>query len=77
MASIRLVLDDALLELADELAKQRRIDRSALISEALRAHLKKLHYQELERREREAYERQPDDRDEVARWERVADCRSD
>lgn len=73
MATIQVVLDDALLEIADRFAKQQRVNRSALIREALRAHLKKLRYQELERQERVAYERQPDDLDEVARWEGVAD----
>ncbi len=73
MTTIQVVLDDALLQIADRFAKQQRVNRSALIREALRAHLKKLRYQELERQERDAYERQPDDLDEVARWERVAD----
>ncbi len=73
MATIQVVIDDALLELADKLAKQQRVNRSALIREALRAHLKRLHYQELERQERAAYRQRPDDLDEVRRWERVAD----
>jgi len=73
MTTIQVVLDDALLQIADRFAKQQKVNRSALIREALRAHLKKLRYQELERQERDAYERQPDDLDEVARWERVAD----
>ena len=73
MATIQVVLDDALLQIADRFAKQQRVNRSALIREALRVHLKKLRYQELERQERDAYERQPDDLDDVARWERVAD----
>lgn len=73
MATIQVVLDDALLEITDRFAKQQRVNRSVLIREALRAHLKKLRYQELERQERVAYERQPDDLDEVARWEGVAD----
>lgn len=73
MATIQVVLDDALLEIADRFAKQQRVNRSVLIREALRAHLKRLRYQELEKQERVAYERQPDDLDEVARWEGVAD----
>jgi len=77
MATIQVVLDDALLQIADRFAKQQKINRSALIREALRVHLKKLRCQELERQERDAYERQPDDLDEVARWERVADWPSD
>ena len=77
MATIQVVLDDALLQIADRFAKQQKVNRSALIREALRVHLKKLYYQELERPERDAYERQPDDLNEVARWERVADWPSD
>ncbi len=77
MATIQVVLDDALLALADKLAKQQRVNRSALIREALRAHLKRLRYQELERQEREAYQQKPDDFDEVRRWERVADWPDD
>lgn len=73
MATIQVVLDDALLEITDRFAKQQRVNRSVLIREALRAHLKRLRYQELEKQERVAYERQPDDLDEVARWEGVAD----
>jgi metal-responsive CopG/Arc/MetJ family transcriptional regulator len=77
MATIQVVLDDALLKLADQLAKKQRVNRSALIRDALRAHLKKLRYQELERQECEAYQRQPEDLDEVAAWERVADWPDD
>ncbi len=58
-------------------AKQTRVNRSALIREALRAHLKRLRYQEMERQEREAYERTPDDVEEARRWERVADWPDD
>ena len=77
VATIQVVLDDALLVLADKLAKQQRVNRSALIREALRAHLKRLRYQELERQEREAYQQKPDDFDEVRRWERIADWPDD
>jgi metal-responsive CopG/Arc/MetJ family transcriptional regulator len=71
------VLDDDLLELADVVAKQQRINRSALIREALRTHLKTLHYKKLEQQEREAYRRRPDDASEVRRWEKVADWPND
>jgi metal-responsive CopG/Arc/MetJ family transcriptional regulator len=77
MATIQVVLDDHLLEITDKLARRRRVNRSALIREALRAHLKRLHYQALEKQEREAYRRRPDDREEASRWERVADWPDD
>jgi len=77
MATIQVVLDDALLVLTDELAAKRSVNRSALIREALRSYLKKVRFQELERQESAAYERQPDELDEVYRWERVADWPDD
>ena len=77
MATIQVVLDEALLELADELAGKRKVNRSALIREALRSYLKQMRFQELEREESLAYERQPDDLDEAQRWERVADWPDD
>jgi len=77
MVTIQVVLDDSLLELADRFAKRQRINRSALIREALRAHLKKLRYAELENQERAAYEQRPDDLNEVSRSERVADWPDD
>ena len=77
MTTIQVVLDDDLLDLTDQLAKKRHINRSALIREALRAHLKKLRYQDLESQEREAYRRQPDEMAEVTLWERVAEWPDD
>ena len=77
MATIQIVLDDDLLEQTDKLAHARRVNRSALIREALRAHLKKLHFQDLENKEREAYRHEPDERAEVALWEGVADWPDD
>jgi len=77
VATIQVVLDDGLLELADRVAKQQRVNRSALIREALRSHLKRLRYREMEHQEREAYEQTPDDPDEARGWERVADWPDD
>jgi metal-responsive CopG/Arc/MetJ family transcriptional regulator len=77
VARIQVVLDDRLLELTDRIAKKRRVNRSALIREALSAHLKRLHYQALEEQEREAYRRRPDDVEETSRWARVADWPED
>jgi len=77
MATIQVVLDDALLELTDELAEQRNVNRSALIREALRSYLKKVRFQELERQESLAYEQQPDELAAAHRWERVADWPDD
>lgn len=73
MATIQVVLDDALLRLTDEYAQRESINRSAVVREAVRVYLKQQRYRELERQERKAYERKPDDLDEVRRWEGVAD----
>jgi metal-responsive CopG/Arc/MetJ family transcriptional regulator len=77
MATIQVVLDDALLELADELAEKRSVNRSALIREALRSYLKRARFEELEQREHLAYRQKPDDVDDARRWERVADWPDD
>jgi metal-responsive CopG/Arc/MetJ family transcriptional regulator len=71
METVQIVLDAELLRAADRAAKQSKVNRSALIREALKEHLKKLHYQELERRDREGYESHPDT-GELAIWEGVA-----
>jgi metal-responsive CopG/Arc/MetJ family transcriptional regulator len=77
VATIQVVLDDVLLELADKVAERQQINRSALIREALRSYLKRLRYEALEQQEREAYRRRPDDIEEALRWERVADWPDD
>ena len=77
MATIQVVLDDALLRLTDELAAKKNANRSALIREALRSYLKKSRFQELEHQERSAYERLPDELEEAHRWERISDWPDD
>lgn len=72
MQTIQVVLDSKLLRAADVVARRSKVNRSALIREALRAHLKKLAIQELERRDREGYEAGPRDSDELSRWEAEA-----
>ncbi len=71
METVQIVLDAELLKAADRAAKQTKVNRSALIREALREYLERLHFQELERRDREGYESQPDTGD-LAVWEGVA-----
>jgi metal-responsive CopG/Arc/MetJ family transcriptional regulator len=60
MQTIQVVIDDDLLRSADRVARRSKVNRSALMREALRDYLKKLHYQELEQRDREGYEKRPD-----------------
>ncbi len=72
METIQVVLDGGLRKAADRAARRLKVNRSALIRNALRDHLKRLHGRELERQEREAYERTPDDPAEFAVWDEVA-----
>jgi metal-responsive CopG/Arc/MetJ family transcriptional regulator len=72
METIQVVMEEGLLRVADRAARRLKVNRSALIREALREHLRRLHYHEQERREREAYERIPDDPQEFAVWDKVA-----
>jgi metal-responsive CopG/Arc/MetJ family transcriptional regulator len=57
--TIQLVLDETLLKAADAAAKRRRVNRSALIREALEAHLSRLRERELEERDRRGYRARP------------------
>jgi metal-responsive CopG/Arc/MetJ family transcriptional regulator len=75
METIQVVLDAALLRAADGAAKKARINRSALIRNALREHLAHLRMRELEARDREGYLRHPETSNSI--WERVASWPSD
>jgi metal-responsive CopG/Arc/MetJ family transcriptional regulator len=53
--TIQVVLDAKLLKAADAAAKRERVNRSALIREALQEHLKRLRIRDLEERDRRGY----------------------
>jgi metal-responsive CopG/Arc/MetJ family transcriptional regulator len=72
METIQVVLGSALVRAADGAAKRARMNRSALVREALREYLKRLETRELEARDRAGYEAHPDVSTEAAEWERVA-----
>jgi len=72
METIQVVLDAKLLRAADQAAKRRKLNRSALIREALRAHLKRMHELDLEERDRRGYLAKPQGREEFASWEDAA-----
>jgi metal-responsive CopG/Arc/MetJ family transcriptional regulator len=72
METIQVVMEGALLKAADRAARKLKVNRSALIRDALREHLGRLHTRELEQQERDAYERIPDDPREYAVWDAVA-----
>jgi metal-responsive CopG/Arc/MetJ family transcriptional regulator len=70
--TIQVVIEAPLLKAADRAARRLKVNRSALIRDALRQHLERLRVRELEQQEREAYERTPDDREALAAWDEVA-----
>jgi metal-responsive CopG/Arc/MetJ family transcriptional regulator len=70
METIQVVLDKKLLQAADRAAKRTKQNRSALVRDALREHLRLLERRALEDRDREGYSRQPQRHDES--WESEA-----
>lgn len=72
METVPVVLGSTLLRAADGAAKRARLNRSALIREALREYLQRLETRELEARDRKGCEERPEVSAEVAGWERVA-----
>ena len=72
METIQVVLDSELLRATNGAAKRARVNRSTLIREALREHLKSLRAREIEARDRRGYQKRPDAAGNVAAWERVA-----
>jgi len=72
METIQIVLDKRLLHAADQAARRTKRNRSALIRDALREHLRRLEVQVKEERDREGYSRQPHAPDESLVWEAEA-----
>lgn len=71
MVTIQVVLEDSLLQATDRAARRLKVNRSALIREALREHLKRLGTLQKERRDREGYARHPVATDEFGVWDKV------
>ncbi len=72
METIQVVLDKKLLLAADRAARTLKANRSALVRDALREHLRRLEVQAKEDRDREGYRKQPQTRDDMHLWEEVA-----
>jgi metal-responsive CopG/Arc/MetJ family transcriptional regulator len=72
METIQVVLDKKLLQAADRAARHTKQNRSALVREALREHLRRLASKALEDRDREGYLRQPQERNKSLAWEAEA-----
>jgi metal-responsive CopG/Arc/MetJ family transcriptional regulator len=72
METVQIVLDKKLLHATDQAARRTRLNRSALVREALREHLRRLEMRAREERDSEGYSRQPQMRDESRQWEAEA-----
>jgi len=72
METVQIVLDKDLLEAANRAARHMKQNRSALIRQALREHLKRLEALTREERDRAGYSRRPQALKESARWEAEA-----
>jgi metal-responsive CopG/Arc/MetJ family transcriptional regulator len=72
METIQIVLDKALLHATDQAARRTKRNRSALVRDALREHLRRLEVRAKEERDREGYSRQPHTADESLDWEAEA-----
>jgi metal-responsive CopG/Arc/MetJ family transcriptional regulator len=71
MEIIQVVLDKKLLKETDRVAQRTKRNRSALVRDALREHLKRLEIRAMEQRDREGFSRQRAD-DESLVWEAEA-----
>jgi metal-responsive CopG/Arc/MetJ family transcriptional regulator len=67
--TIQVILDRKLLQAADRAARRTKQNRSALVRDALRAHLQRLAVRELEERDRLGYSRHASLSDDAGLWE--------
>jgi metal-responsive CopG/Arc/MetJ family transcriptional regulator len=72
MQIVQIVLDEKLLQAADRAAKRTRRNRSALVRDALREHLRRLELRASEERDRQGYSRHPQGEADARGWEAEA-----
>jgi metal-responsive CopG/Arc/MetJ family transcriptional regulator len=72
METIQVILDAKLLKAADTAAKRQKVNRSELIRQALREHLRHLRVVDLEERDRRGYQAHPQRVEEYRPWEEAA-----
>ena len=72
METIQIVLDKKLLQATDRAARETKRNRSALVRDALREHLRRLEIRALQERDRAGYLTQPQVHDESFQWEAEA-----
>ncbi len=70
--TVQIVLDKNLLKAADEAARRTKRNRSALVRDALREHLRTLEVRQKEERDRAGYARRPANGREALDWEKEA-----
>jgi predicted transcriptional regulator len=75
--TIQVVLEGDLLRRVDRAARRLKLNRSALIREALRHHLKQLQLRGREEADRRGYQRKPEDTDALSAWDGVASWSED
>jgi len=72
METIQVVLDKDLLDATDKTARRLHRNRSALVRDALREHLRRLNARAKEQRDRQGYAKQPHTPNESLVWEAEA-----
>jgi len=72
METIQIVLDKQLLNATDRAARRMKANRSALVREALREHLRRMEIRAREDRDAEGYAKQPQAGGEISAWEAEA-----
>lgn len=72
MQIVQIVLDEKLLQAADKAAKRTKRNRSALMRDALREHLRGLELRAQEERDRAGYSKRPQTVEERLGWETEA-----
>ena len=72
METIQVVLDAKLLRATEVAARRTKLNRSALIREALQEHLSRMRLVDLEERDRRGYQAHPQRTEEYLPWEETA-----
>jgi metal-responsive CopG/Arc/MetJ family transcriptional regulator len=72
MEIVQIVLDKKLLQAADQAAKRTKRNRSALVRDALREHLRRLELRASEERDRQGYTHHAQADEEAGAWESEA-----
>jgi metal-responsive CopG/Arc/MetJ family transcriptional regulator len=72
METIQIVLDKQLLDATDHAARRTKRNRSALVRDALKEHLRTLEIRQKEARDRDGYKKHSQSKNEFLAWEAEA-----